>query len=439
MPIAQIACVFMLLIASPADRVQVQPASLRRAPGVAGTVVAMRQHPRSGVLSLTLSSGISVHFREMAGDTRVRATLSGPPVEALTPTMRRAVADAWTHARLEHLEPTALGEVLERENIRLRARAGSGVITIRIDAPDPAPALDLLASLLSDARADPARLEQFKDESAKWRAQHASSSEWALERSARRVLAGEEIPGDNADLQALTPDELQQALNSTAHMASMEVGLCAPLSRAQVIELCEQTLATLPPRPQVSPLKPDPVAIAPVDLDEEIEGIEQPSVLVAYALSTSLTSPTARALRIAGDLLETRLRAVLPSGRTAARFEAHAGPGRNAIFYAVVIDGPPDAETTIESEIARLASEPCEADEVARLGTQRGDRLRKSLEDSGFWAAILADRDRLRIDLDELIAGPHVYRTMTPQRVRDALHEAASKNARIRISVHPPP
>lgn len=438
MPIAQIVFVSMLLCAAPSERAQVQPASLRRAPEASGAVVAMRQHARSGVLSLTLSSGISVHFREMAGDARLRATLSGPPVQALTPTMRRAVADALTHPTLGHGEPEALHKAIEQDQIRLRARAGSGAITIRIDAPDPAPALDLLAALLTDARAAPERLEQFKDESAQWRAQHASSSEWALERAARRVLAGAEFPTDNADLSALTLEDVQRALRDVCQSASVEVGLCAALSRAQVIQLCEQTLATLAPRPGVLPLQPDPGAIVPLEFDEAVEGIEQPSVLVAYALSASLTSPQARALRVAGDLLEARLRRALATGRTAARFEAHAGPGRNAIFYAVVIEGPPDAETTVEAEIARLTGDAPDASEVSRLGAQRAERLRKSLDDSGFWAAILADRDRLQVDLDELMAGPNVYRTMTPQQIQDAVRATATKNARIRIRVHPP-
>ncbi len=436
MPLAQIACVCMLLSGAPADRVQVQPASLHDAP--AGAVLAMRQHAHSGVLSLTLSSGVVVHFREMGGEARVRATLSGPAVEALTPAMRRAVGDALAHPAPGRVVPEALGKAVERDEIRLRARAGSGVITIRIDAPDAAPALDLLGVLLADAQADPERLEQFKDESAQRHDKYATSSEWALQRVARRVLAGEEREGDRSDLDALTLDGLQGALERTVRGAAVEVGLCAPLSRAQVVDLCERTLAALEPRPEVSPLQPDAGAIVPIEVDEQVEGIEHPAVFVAYALNTSLTSPQARALRVAGDLLEARLERTLASGRVAARFEGYAGPGRNAIFYAAVIDGPPDAPTVLDEALSRLADEAGDGDEVARLGAERSERLRKSLEDSGFWAAILADRDRLRIDLDELLVGPHVYRTMTPQRVQDAVRRAATDGARIRIRVYPP-
>ncbi len=438
MPITRIACVLALLIALTGGSAQAQAVLLHGPAAQSGSVVAMRQHVRSGVLSLTLSNGLTVHHRRMEGETAVGATLSGPPIESLAPTLRRAVADALAHPRLEHLDRKALEEFLEHEQIRLRARAGTGTITIRIDAPDASLACELLAAILRGARVDGERLEQFRNESIQRRTRRNTSSEWALQRVAHRALTGEHIPSDASDLDALTVEQVEHALRAAIGSASVEVGIATPLERARIVDLCERLLATLDERPEVAPLTADPDAIRPIEIDESVEGIDAPGVLIAYTLNASLTSPYARALRVASDLLESRLRSTLSSGRAAARFEAHAGPGRNAIVYAVVIEGPPDADDLIEDHIAHIGAEPVDGDEVARLGSERADRLRKSLDDPGFWAWILADRDRLGLDLDELLAGPHVYRTMTPERIRQSMSQAASADARIRIRVHPP-
>ena len=231
---------------------------------------------------------------------------------------------------------------------------------------------------------------------------------------------------------------MRDAFRRLAATCSIEVGIAGDLQRAPALEYSATYLGAVSERPQVAPA-PDAGEAFAIASAVEVSGLDGRAVLVGFLGPSGLDLDEARALRLAADVLDERLKARIPDGEIAGRYEPRATGGGRGVFYGVVIGSSVDAAGLIREEIERLAIEGPSKEELHRASKERYRRGREALKQPRYWAGVLSERTRLSLELKDIRRASRGYVSIESDAVRDVVSKYLSEHREIEVSVSPKP
>lgn len=409
-------------------QVEVQPTRLSPAGKGGARIVAITQHAGSDAWTLSLDSGVRVHFREMPEGLSLSVCLWGEVVSETDPAILRVVGEA-----LE--EPDLRGATPAERAVRVNAWATGDSIRIEIEGRGgDAEAMFAAASRLFRGDCiDDDRAEELIRRQREREQREERSAQAALQQAAWRALRASAERGEIAG------GDVCGAWQRILVQGEIDVGIAGDIPRARVMDLARDAFAREWEGPGATR------GAGAGEADEALEGIEIERVEGGFAGRAVLVGMIARAepldmrrvraLRLAADVLEDRLAQRIARGEVGARYEARAGMSNRRMLYGVAIDGGEGDGEAIREELERLAREGVGDEEIAKAGAARAERAQELLDRTGYWAGVLSERSRLAIDLDDVIGAPGAYRRIDAQGVRSALAELAETAKPVRIVI----
>ncbi|MCB9845916.1 MAG: insulinase family protein [Phycisphaeraceae bacterium] len=370
-------------------------------------ITALSQHPESGVWTASLSNGVLVHHRPMAGDGRAVVCLTFAP-------------DPGFDAR----SLDGLPALFEGAHAPISIKASWDRGTVRVFVATPT---DTLRSTLTDVVEklrrpvlDPRVLEAWEQTEREHDALVASVPSRALDLALDELLSADQRPSRRAP----DADRLTHSLADVVGRAPLEAAIVGDIGREEALTLAVETVGSLPPREPVRTHEDLRAGAHPRSERGRIERrillpAESPESIVLVGLLRGEVGDwrSVRALRLAASVLESRLEDRLRDSQHG--YEARIGLGFDAagiLLFAAASTGPegaPSLTQEIEAQVAGLAASPPTPRELARARGEVVSRVERILDDPWYWARWVSESTLRGFSLDDIVRAREDYAGLT--------------------------
>jgi zinc protease len=426
-----------------------------------GTVASEREQPAAGVVSLTLSNGVRVHLRPMAGQkdrVALQITLAGGELleDAATRGLSQVAALAFARPTTARLSAADIREYLGERNVDVWGCACDGdglTLGVTTDANDIDEGMRLAHLVLTEGRIDPARLAVWKDRQSEALTRRRSSVEHQLDDAVAALLAGDDPRGrglDTATVARIDVADGQRWLDRHLRAAPIEVALVGDLPLDRMRALALEYLGSLPARPADDPEMADrrriPIKDGPLAETLTVETITQRAIVqLGWRGVDTGDERDRQLLDLAAHIISDRLIDELRGRRGLAySFSCDSSPavsldGTGALVLQVSADPRKAALVAAVSRelVERLARDGPGDAELAMAQRQIVNQEQHDQQDPDFWADTLSTLELRGIDLDARMAESRRLPRYTAAEVREALARYVSDARRFQVVALP--
>lgn len=418
----------------------------------------------SGVLTLTLPSGVVAHHKRLESRGRrlvLRATISGGEIEetAATRGLTSAAAAALSRPSAPGRDGLAVRDALSSKGIEISAFASLDAVTIRIEAPadEAETAFALLRLTLTEPTVERGGLEAWRVRIARAASRRATSANAALEvalADALTVAAESRIRPISADRAgAIKPEDVQSWLDRLVRGNPIEVAVVGAIGRADAARLAAEHLGDLTPRPA-----PDTSAFAsqrrtdradaPFAHAATISGPEGATLVALGFIGPDAADENAvRALELAQRIMRQNLlgrlrdRLGIASDVRVIHRPAQALPGMGVFLITATTtrEHTDKVADVLGRALREFASDgPGQYDVAVAQASLAGD-IAASADDPQRWAAALAEWRYRGRSLDALVEPERWYAGISPADIRREFEARLRPEGMIRIVIQPAP
>ncbi len=435
---------------------------LLEAPLPPGRVVELESHPRAGVVTAWLENGVVVHHRRAApanSRARIVITLTGGQIEELAETrgLTQHASVLWDAPATRGWGVSEIRQMMLGRDVTMRGRTGEDRIRLELEGSvdDLQSGLELVCLLLTEPVIDDGAF-------ARWQAAEESVLRMRSYQPASvaiRTLWNELLPAFDTRPRPLTVDDVratplhavQSWIELLVSCAPIEVAVVGDIDAAAGVDLVRRTLGGLPHRARVHSDLHDELRFVerrpgPIDELVVIESMsEQAVALVGFPGADETDVRNRRGLDLAAYVFRARLddamrdRTSLVGAVQVQNAPATSYPGFG-LFVAMATTGPEQAEQVADLMVALLddlvAEGPTERElQLARLSLT--GKLKRSLEDAGFWADALSSSIYHNMPPERHLDAAALIESLGASDVHAILERHAAEDRRIRIVVKP--
>ena len=450
---------------------------LMSAPPTPGKVSDGVEHSASGVWSGWLSNNVRVHHRfmdERKNDVSLSISLIGGELHETAETrgITQAAQLAWSRPATRKLSSTDIRELMTAKKISVGGAGGAGrgggrrgggggggaeAISLSISGSpgDLETGLQLAYLLLTEPLIEPSAFEQYQTRTR----ESLREAETNPLRAAMRIAAAAPYPEGEPrtrpltieDVDRLTLDAAQAWLEKLIRRSPIEVVIVGDVSRAQALDLAVRYLGALPQRERVSPqtcsaLRKLARPTGPRTFERTVASeTDQAFVLSGFYGADESNVADVRALNMAARILSTRMvrevreEAQLVYSISAASRPASAYPGFG-VFSASAPTEPAKTAALVEklaSMYASFAEHGPTADELDVAKKQMANTLVEQMRDPGYWSRRLSQLTFRGADVDDILAEPVAYDSLTAEQVRNTFRKYCAAQNGIVVVVTP--
>lgn len=422
-----------------------------------GTVVEQTTHEASGVTSAWLSNGVRIHHRFMdyfKNDVRISIALAGGELLESDSNrgVSRAAALAWTTPATRRLTPTDITDLMVGARINVSGVAGQDVMNLVVSgSPDDLErGMQLAHALLTEPVVLQAPLDKLK--TSMIQAIRANK----LDPGGRfgQLLADTVYPqGDprprfptEEHVERLNVEEAQAWLDQRLKDSPIEVSIVGDIPLDRALDLAARYLASLPERPRIAPDSYASQRRLPAPSGPREQAIELPTqsqksmVMCGFGGPDTSSLDDVRRMNMAARILTTRMvKEVREADQLVYSISASSSPGEvfpgYGLFFASAPTDPQKVDRLVEkleSMYETFAKDGPTEEEVEVARRQQANVLDESMKTPPFWSSQIAGltyRDR---NLDDILAGPDAYQSMTADEIREAFSRYHRPESRIR-------
>jgi zinc protease len=446
----------------------------------AGTIVEPAEHAASHVWSGWLSNGIRLHERTMDEQKDEVSIVITFVAGALQETDKNrgitlAAEQAWSHPATSKLSNTDIRDLMNAKKVRVggaggpagrgggrgqRGGGGGGAldnVTLRITGTpeDLESGMQLAYLLLTDPVIEQASFDQWKSrelQSIEGRDKSPQGAFTSLEAAA--LHPGHDarfLPLTAAQITSISRDSAQAWLKHIIATAPVEVSIVGDIPRERALELVSRYLGSLPSRPRVdsgalADLRRTPRPKGPISMERTIEtSTDQAIVRVGFFGPDADNIPDVRAMQLAANILSTRMVKTIREERNLVySISAASQPGRTLPGFGIFSAGAPaepgnatPLAATINEMLAEFAAKGPTDDEVVVAKKQMANALAEQMKTSAFWLAATTAMDYRNAKLDDAIAAPQQFQSVTPKQIKDTFAKYFKDESRFTLTIRP--
>ncbi|MCC6677966.1 MAG: insulinase family protein [Phycisphaerales bacterium] len=429
-----------------------------------GSIAEQSLHEASGVTSAWLSNGVRVHHRFMdyfKNDVRINVTLAGGELleSDANRGVSRAAATAWTTPATRRLSPTEISDLMVGAKITVSGVAGQDVMNMVItgNPADLDRGLQLAHALLTEPKVEQAPLDKLKTNMIQ--AIRANK----LDPTGRfsQVLADTVYPpGDprprfptEEHVQRLNAPEAQAWLDQRIKESPIEVTIIGDIPLDRALDLAARYFGSLPERPRIGPglftaqrTLPAPTAPREQTIDLPTQSAKS-MVMCGFGGPDAADLKDVRLMTMAAKILTTRMvKEVREEAQLVYSINANCSPGEiypgYGLFFTAAPTDPQKVDRLVEkleSMFDTFAKDGPTDDEVTVAKKQQANLLDESMKTPPFWSSQVSALTYRGRNLDDVLAGPAAYESMTASEIREAFTRYHTPNSRIRAVLRSQP
>ncbi|MBI4525795.1 MAG: insulinase family protein [Deltaproteobacteria bacterium] len=429
---------------------------------VAGKLIDLNDHLRSGVKSGWLENGVRFHYRHMdyrKNEATVTITLAGGRIQETA--SNRGITDvavlAWNRPATSKLSSVQIRDLMIGKKVRVGGRADADTLTVSVwgTPGDLEVGLQLAYLLLTDPIIERAAVDQWKEVER----QRISSRKLQPGGVLSEAVAAAFYPLDEPRLKPLEVEQVERIgiesaqtwLKKILAEAPIEVAIVGDIDEPAARGLVERYLGSLPARDRISKntladLRKIKRSLGPIIVGRNID-VKTPQAFVMDGFfGTDIQNVRdSRLLAMAARILSTRMNTLLREEKQlvysigAWSQPASEYPGFG-LFMARAPTDPAKAEalaTALNEMYAAFGENGPTDDELAVAKKQVANLLDQVMKEPDFWLTRLAILDYRGLSLDDLINGPADYQRYNAEEVREAFTRYNKPDARFRFVVTP--
>lgn len=428
---------------------------------VVGCVSGQR---RGGVVSGWLKNGVRWHHMAMdAAPGSVIVTVSFVGGELLESAENRGITlgacSAWDALSIAGAPPGAVAEALGDRDVHIEALAGPDFMQLRIWGADEdiEHGMKVAMLLLTRPRVTPETLSETIRQGKEQMAARRAGSGMVAEALAEVIYPPAEVrtrfPSET-QLDGITAEQAQAWLDKHIAAAPVEVSIVGDITLEEATRLVGGYLGDLPDRARTGPRvyaeqRRLPAPQFPIRREVTSAAVNPGhAVIVCGFPGADAANPVdLRTLRVAARILDARATAALAEAGI-AEAEVSAGaipaivyPGFGLIVARVEVEeGRADeAAALLEAQITRMAAAGVASEEVQTAREDLARIVEQAERDPKYWAGILARADSAGVELDQVVDGPGVYRSLNAETVSAAVARNVGDGRIIRLVIRRQP
>ncbi len=443
-------------------REEEQAVSLLAAEPKAGEVAETKKDEASGVTSVWFANGVRMHHRFM--DYRkdavlVSVALAGGQIEedAASAGVTQAAALAFSQPATDRLNSSQVADLMTGRNVSVSAEAEGDSLTVYVRGTrkDLGAGFELAHALLTGGVIEASVFRNYVTERVQELTLAARAPQARAVDALRTLVAGDDprlMPDSPERVSRLLLPAAQAWLVRLCREAPVEVAVVGDLSFDEAVALVGKYVGSLPARPRTAePLdarrkvarKPGPWS-ARVEVDTITP---QGMVIFGFIGAASRAIDDARLLRLAGNILDTRVnKRVREELGLAYSAQALSQPApafeETGLVIAVAPCDPAKAEEVakeIEAVFAAFAEKGPEAEELSNAKKQVLTDHAKRVLEPRYWHAVLAHHDLQRVNLPRVLTLAADYEGYTAEQVREAFVRHFRPDRTLRVVAVPAP
>lgn len=410
----------------------------------AGTVTERVEEADGEVVSVSLDNGVLVHLRAMGrhpGRVLVHVGLAGGRILEGADDVGLTAAGATVFAvpACRRHPAASFRRALATRTFDLSGWVDEDLVSVRLSTggEDLEVALEVLHLLLVEPRLEPFALDRWRHAVERQARDRLSSVESSLSSAAVALLTGGDVRFQAVSAErarAVSLDRAQAWVDGLVRAAPLEAAIVGDFEVDRMLELARWSLGSLPRRrrtaPELDPLRALEVRPGPAQARVTVPTVTpRAAVLVGFRAAIWGDSRERRLLHVAERVLQQRLHRTLrqDDGLTYSA-QCSYSPSRAfpaASMLAVACAVPPERAEEAVDRVVRLVAEAARqgpsADELDVARRQQVELVDAARRAPQYWVGHLAElayRGGTVRDLDE---ADELYRTCTPEGVREAL------------------
>jgi len=421
---------------------------------------------RAGVFDAVLSNGVTVRHREMPtpdGEVYLRVTIGEGALPEATWAQAQAGAQMLAKRPATLASPDeGLVWMMERRGLELDARTADGSIDLLLKLP--ADSLDrgagLLAALLTEPGVSGLDLDRYRSrataEFEETRAVPARLARGLLEdrlnadgrRIGERRPAAVELDQDEyaKRLGVYSAESVRAALTEAARSGRVVVTVVGACSREAAVDAAAGAFGAL--RRDETPRQTRRTARAPDETEMTVATTEPGDTAAsatAWSIPRELTVGEVRGLVVATSILDQRLAKIEGldaffreyQRATIAYDPADPGWASVVVMFSAVPDKIESVRRQAESVLRDFAARGPTAEELEKAGARGVSMSERALGSAWFWSSRLATSELAGQPLEELLAMPTDYASVSAESCRVLVGEALA-GGRVSVTASPP-
>lgn len=443
-----------------------------------GTVAGGEEHAATKVWSGWLSNNVRVHYRYMdknKNDATVQISLLGG--ELFETADNRGVTSAaqlaWGRPATKGLSSTDIRELMVGKKVNVRGggmfggggrRGGGGgggggrdAINLTISgSPDEfETGFQLAYLLLTEPKIEPAAFKNYQTTSREMLQETLKNPAAVGARLAGAAPYPDDEPRvkplDVEEIDKLTVEAAQAWLDKLIATSPIEVTIVGDVPQEKVLTLAAKYLGALPSRPKVetgmfADLRKLKRPAGPRVVEQTIETpTKQAFVFSGFYGADEANRNDVRLLSMATRILSTRMvKEVREDAQLVYSIGASSRPGSTFPGFGIVSAAAPTDPSKAQPLVAKLAEmydafakEGPTEEELAVAKKQFANTLDEQMKEPGYWLGRISNMTYRGVNLDEILADPQAYQSMTPEQVKQAFAKYWAKENSVVVIVKP--
>jgi zinc protease len=429
-----------------------------------GAIAESGTHEPSKVFSAWLGNGARVHFRKMdyrKDEVTVTVNFAGGDIQenAGNHGITQAAAVALSRPATSTLSSTNIRDLMTGRKVSAGGRAGLDTISISVGgSPEELETgMQLAYLLMTDPVLEKPALDQWKQQQKQFAAMRKMVPEGVLsDLAAQTFFPKDEVrvqPLEADDIDRITAEGAQVWLRKILTTAPIEVSVVGDIDQEKAMSLVQRYVGSLPKRPRISSstladLRQVPVPAGPQNVGRTLKTKTDKATVLSGFFGTDFTKlREVRLLNMAAKVLTTRAIEIIREKDQLA-YAPQVGsspaveyPGHGVVLLSTTTD-PKKVDPLLAAVTALyddFSKDGPTQDEVDTAKKQFANILDEQMREPAYWTRTLSTLDYRGVKLDDILAGPGVYQSFTPEQVKDAFNRYYKPEARFSIHVAPEP
>lgn len=444
----------------------------------AGSVGDMQEHAATHVWSGWLSNNVRVHYRfmdERKNEASVHIALYGGELRETAENrgITSAAQIAWSSRSTKRLSSADVREILTGKKVNVggggfggggggrRGGGGGGgsrdsiALTISGSPEEFETGFQLAYLLLTEPRIEAPAFERFQTNTQQ-RLQEMLKTPQGL---FAQTMMSAAYPENEPRAKMVTPEQIasitlpaaQAWLETLIKESPIEVTIVGDITKERALDLAAKYLAALPPRERVSTetyaalrtlKRPTGPRVFEKTLATETP---QAQVLSGFYGADTTNVPDVRALSMASRVISTRMvKEIREEAQLVYSIGASSAPATTFPGFGMFSASAPTDPSKVPALVDKIASmyetfakEGPTDEELNVAKKQMANTFEEQMRTPTFWAGRLQEMTFRGTNLDDVVAMPEAYQSMTAQQVKDTFNKYYSKDNSIVVIVKP--
>jgi zinc protease len=427
-----------------------------------GAVAEQSEHAPSSVWSAWLSNGVRVHHKFSdyhKNEATITISLIGGRLLE-TPEDRgvaNAASVAWSQQATGTLTTSDIRSIMMGKKVDVGGGSADDSMSVSVSgSPDELETgMQLAYLLLTDPKVDDSAFARWKTA----QLQNLDAAEKNPSQTFSKLVARTIYPPADVRTQPLTKEQVETITPAAAQawlvrqlaQSPIEVAVVGDIPRERAIELVTRYVGSLPTRRRVDPAYLAEKRVlarekASRTISETMKAkTDTAYVQVCFYGPDSKDVHEVRAMQMAGQIITSRMvQQIREKDQLVYSISAGCTPGSTYPGFGVFRSGAPTQPQKTEALAAKIAQmfeefakDGPTDDEMKVAKGQMANTLDESMKEPRFWLSEIASMTYDNRSLDDVLAGPAIVASLSPQDVKAAFNKYYSKESLMTVMLKP--